>query len=373
MFTHQVKEHLHRASGRNSSTTLHRAMTLHRRGKGRHPAGPSRAPSRMDEIAIAELLALRVGSSRVARCWLPVATTTTSPDSSAAGSGRGSTAVSSSTTPASRAGSSARGRPFSTTGRPSWTGRPRSRPTAFAPRGPDSRTRGSSLRSTATRSVAEGAGISVARRSDFDSQSQLNLCPPRVRVEHALLTVASRSGDEDGAVGYSPTPASKDTPRRADWWTPCDGDQTVAPTAAALDPRGRGEWCLLRPGASLSSARRASPRAPDRPPAAAGPARSTRPLPRRRVRRPRHDRRAGRPDRSRGDVRPVGGPGSRCRRRRTRWSDAADRVEAGPRPLQTGGGGGPDPGRPGLDGAAPAVPARLCRHRGSCRSSSAAA
>jgi hypothetical protein len=51
-----------------------------------------------------------------------------------------------------------------------------------------------------TRSVAEGAGISVTRRSDFDSQGQMNLCPPRVRVEHALLSVASRSSDEATAV-----------------------------------------------------------------------------------------------------------------------------------------------------------------------------
>lgn len=51
-----------------------------------------------------------------------------------------------------------------------------------------------------TRSVAEGPGISVTRRTDFDTQAQMNLCPPRVRVEHALLTVASRSSDEDGAV-----------------------------------------------------------------------------------------------------------------------------------------------------------------------------
>ena len=51
-----------------------------------------------------------------------------------------------------------------------------------------------------TRSVAKGAGISVTRRSDFESQAQMNLCPPRVRVESALLTVASRSPDEEGAV-----------------------------------------------------------------------------------------------------------------------------------------------------------------------------
>jgi hypothetical protein len=51
------------------------------------------------------------------------------------------------------------------------------------------------------RSVAEPPGISVTRRADFDNQARLNLCPPRVRVEHALLTVASRASTEEGAVG----------------------------------------------------------------------------------------------------------------------------------------------------------------------------
>lgn len=52
-----------------------------------------------------------------------------------------------------------------------------------------------------TRSVGETLGIAVKRRADFDSQAQMNRCPPRVRVEHAVLTVASRLPDEDGAVG----------------------------------------------------------------------------------------------------------------------------------------------------------------------------
>jgi hypothetical protein len=51
-----------------------------------------------------------------------------------------------------------------------------------------------------TRSVAEAEGITVMRLADFDSPAQMNLCPPRVRVEHALLTVASRL-PEEGAVG----------------------------------------------------------------------------------------------------------------------------------------------------------------------------
>jgi hypothetical protein len=52
-----------------------------------------------------------------------------------------------------------------------------------------------------TRSVAECSGISVTRRVDFDSQARLNLCPPRVGLEHALLTVASRAANEESAVG----------------------------------------------------------------------------------------------------------------------------------------------------------------------------
>jgi hypothetical protein len=52
-----------------------------------------------------------------------------------------------------------------------------------------------------TRSVADEDGIRVTRRADFENQAQMNLCPPRVRVEHALLSVASRMQSEDGAVG----------------------------------------------------------------------------------------------------------------------------------------------------------------------------
>jgi len=52
-----------------------------------------------------------------------------------------------------------------------------------------------------SRSVAECSGVSVIRRSHFDNQARLNLNPPRVRMEHALLTVASRASTEEGAVG----------------------------------------------------------------------------------------------------------------------------------------------------------------------------
>jgi hypothetical protein len=51
------------------------------------------------------------------------------------------------------------------------------------------------------RSVAGEIGIAFTRRGDFGKQAQMNLSPPRVRVEHALLTVASRLESEDGAVG----------------------------------------------------------------------------------------------------------------------------------------------------------------------------
>jgi hypothetical protein len=45
------------------------------------------------------------------------------------------------------------------------------------------------------------AGRGCTRRADFENQAQMNLCPPRARVEHALLTVASRSQSEDVSVG----------------------------------------------------------------------------------------------------------------------------------------------------------------------------
>ena len=52
-----------------------------------------------------------------------------------------------------------------------------------------------------TRSVGACHGISVARVVDFDRQAQMNLSPPRLRVEHALLTVASRAPEESVGVG----------------------------------------------------------------------------------------------------------------------------------------------------------------------------
>jgi hypothetical protein len=52
-----------------------------------------------------------------------------------------------------------------------------------------------------SRSVTGEVGIAFTRRADFEKQAQMNLCPPRVRVEHALLTVASRLQCADEAVG----------------------------------------------------------------------------------------------------------------------------------------------------------------------------
>ena len=269
------------------------------------------------------------------------------------------------------AGSSWRGRPFSTTGRPLWTGRPRSRPTACAPPGPGGRSR-IEVAIDRTRSVAKGAGISVTRRSDFESQAQMNLCPPRVRVEDALLTVASRSPDEEGAVAVladaCQTPAHHSGPARG---RSAPETATGSPAVAALDPGGCGEWCLLRPGAPLSAEGRTSARASDRQSAAAGPGRSSCPLPGRRVSSAsattveldgRH--------RSRGDLRSVGRSGSRYRGRGPGRSDAQDRLEAGARPVSPGGCGRPDPDRPWLDRAAPAVPTRMCARPRLCRSSS---
>jgi hypothetical protein len=42
--------------------------------------------------------------------------------------------------------------------------------------------------------------IRLTRLSDFESTAKLHLLPPRVGLEHALLTEASRATDDDGAV-----------------------------------------------------------------------------------------------------------------------------------------------------------------------------
>jgi hypothetical protein len=51
------------------------------------------------------------------------------------------------------------------------------------------------------RKVRRRPGIRIERLTDFDSAVQSNLSPPRVRVEHALVRVASSAPSDDAAVG----------------------------------------------------------------------------------------------------------------------------------------------------------------------------
>ena len=51
-----------------------------------------------------------------------------------------------------------------------------------------------------SRKVTSRAEVKVERTVDFDRVTQLHLAPPRVRVEHALLRVASKARTDDGAV-----------------------------------------------------------------------------------------------------------------------------------------------------------------------------
>lgn len=51
-----------------------------------------------------------------------------------------------------------------------------------------------------SRRVADPPGIRTSQLSDFDRVARLHLGPPRVRLEHAVLTVASRAASEDGCV-----------------------------------------------------------------------------------------------------------------------------------------------------------------------------
>ena len=50
------------------------------------------------------------------------------------------------------------------------------------------------------RRVDPTPGIVVSRVSDFETVARLHLSPPRVRLEHAVLTVASRARSDDAAV-----------------------------------------------------------------------------------------------------------------------------------------------------------------------------
>lgn len=51
-----------------------------------------------------------------------------------------------------------------------------------------------------SRRVDAATGVTVGQVADFDDIAQLHLSPPRVRVEHAALTVASRARTDDAAV-----------------------------------------------------------------------------------------------------------------------------------------------------------------------------
>lgn len=50
------------------------------------------------------------------------------------------------------------------------------------------------------RSVAKLAGVRVSRINEFDGLALLHLGPPRIRLEHCLLTAASQACDESGSV-----------------------------------------------------------------------------------------------------------------------------------------------------------------------------
>jgi hypothetical protein len=54
---------------------------------------------------------------------------------------------------------------------------------------------------TQCRKVRTRPGVRIERLTDFDRAVQDNLSPPRVRVEHALVRVASTASDDDAAVG----------------------------------------------------------------------------------------------------------------------------------------------------------------------------
>lgn len=50
------------------------------------------------------------------------------------------------------------------------------------------------------RRVVDPPGVRTSTVTDFDGVTQMHLSPARVRVEHAVLTVASRAASEDAAV-----------------------------------------------------------------------------------------------------------------------------------------------------------------------------
>ena len=211
-------------------------------------------------MTVAELLTLQCGV--ISRRQVLAArrrTITTSLDSSVVGCGRGSTTACTSTTPAKPAGSSALGRLFSTTGRPPWTEGPRSWRMVFAR--PDSgRARGSQVAIDRARSVAKGAGISVTRRTDLDRQAQYEPVP----APGSCGARAADRGVEDRRTRRAAVAVLADACQRRHTTPGRLADAARrrpvlrSPTAAALDPGRRVERRLLRPGAPVSPARRAS-------------------------------------------------------------------------------------------------------------------
>ena len=66
------------------------------------------------------------------------------------------------------------------------------------------------------RRVVDPPGVRTRSATDFDEIGQMHLSPPRVRLEHAMLTVASRKRTEDGAVAVvaDGCQSRRTTPRR---------------------------------------------------------------------------------------------------------------------------------------------------------------
>jgi len=78
----------------------------------------------------------------------------------------------------------------------------------------------------ASRRVVPPPGVVVTRRTDFDGRVQLHLSPPRLRLDEALLDVASACRDEAGAVALLADACQ-------------EGRTTAARLHATLSARGR--------------------------------------------------------------------------------------------------------------------------------------
>ena len=78
----------------------------------------------------------------------------------------------------------------------------------------------------AARRVTPPSGVVVTRRVNFESRAQLHLSPPRLRLDEALLDVASACPNEAGAVGLLADACQ-------------EGATTAARLQATLTARGR--------------------------------------------------------------------------------------------------------------------------------------